>query len=237
MGQLLWPNEGALGKKIRFGSDPTPREIVGIVGDARYGILQDEYRPKIYFPYSQHASGFSGTTIVVRTTGPPRNVAPLVRREIRAINSKVSIGTMETAEDLYRQWIVEPRFYLGLFGFFAILAVALACIGIYGVVGYSVGQRTQEIGLRMAVGARSLDVVLMVVKQGAILIITGTILGIAGALAVTRSIKSFLFGVTPTDALTLGLVSILLIAAALFACFVPARRAMKVDPMVALRCE
>jgi len=237
LGHLLWPNETALGKKIRFGSDPNPRKIVGIVGDARYGVLQDEYRPKIYFPYSQHTSGFSEITIVVRTMGPPRSLVPLLRREIRALDPKVTIGTMDTAEELYRQWIVEPRFYLGLFGFFAILAVALACVGVYGVISYSVGQRTQEIGIRMAVGAQAGDVVLMVMKQGAILVLLGASLGLAGALALTRFIKSFLFGVTPTDAGTLGLVSALLIAAAMFACLMPARRAMKVDPMVALRYE
>jgi len=144
---------------------------------------------------------------------------------------------IETLKDLFEPYIATPRFYLGLFGFFAFVAVLMAAVGLYGLVNYSAEQRTQEFGIRMALGAQPKDLVATVVREGALIALAGAVLGLAGALWLTRFIKSFLFGVAPTDTVTLAIVSAVLVAVAILACLIPALRASRIEPSVALKYE
>jgi putative ABC transport system permease protein len=233
--QQFCPGGDPVGKKLFFAGEKIPREVVGVVGHVRYGALQAQFGPKAYV---QAASDWMThyVTFVVRTAGDPRNIAPSLRREVWAIDPKMPIE-METLKDLFEPHIATPRFYLGLFGFFAFVAVLMAAIGLYGLVNYSVGQRTHEFGIRIALGAQAKDVLGTVVREGALIALAGTGLGFVGALCLTRFIKSFLFGVAPTDWITLSMVSVVLIATAILACLVPARRASRVEPSIALKYE
>jgi putative ABC transport system permease protein len=175
--------------------------------------------------------------VVVRTAGEPLEVVPKLRGIVTSLDRNLAIADIRPMESLISDSIALPRFTLLLFGFFSGVALTLAAVGLYGVMSYSVAQRTHEIGIRMALGARREEVLRMVVAQGVILTSLGLVLGLAGALGITRLASSLLFEVSPTDPLTFALISIVLAAVALFACYLPARRAVKVDPVVALRCE
>lgn len=233
--QQFCPGRDPIGRKLFFAGEKIPREVVGVVGHVRYGTLQAQFGPKAYV---QAASDWMThyVTFVVRSAGDPRNIAPSLKREVWAIDPKMPIE-METLQDLYEPHIATPRFYLGLFGFFAFVAVLMAAIGLYGLVNYSVGQRTHEFGIRIALGAQAKDVLGTVVGEGALIALAGTGLGLVGALCLTRFIKSFLFGVTPTDAITLTIVSAVLVAVSILACLSPARRACRVEPSIALKYE
>jgi putative ABC transport system permease protein len=231
--QTAFPNEDALGKRLITGFKGEPYEIVGIAGDLLHQSLGGSPSPAMYFPMRQSGR----MNLVLRTNGDPLSIAGALRNEVRAIDPDQPVSAMRPMTELVDSSVAQPRYRTTLFGLFAALAMILAATGIYGVMSYSVAQRTHEIGVRMALGARRFDVLKLVVGQGMLLTLIGVALGLAAAFGLTRVMQSLLFGVTTKDPLTFVVVSALLIAVAFVACFVPARRATKVDPLVALRYE
>jgi putative ABC transport system permease protein len=233
-----FPDEDPLGKRIGSnpsGPDANWREIVGIVGDVKQFGLDQESRTTMYLPHSQVPSRFM--TITVRASGDLTSVAGDVRAQIAGIDKDLGVSNIRTIEELRETSVAPQRFTLLLLLIFAGAAVLLAAVGIYGVISYSVAQRTHEIGIRMALGASRQDVVGLVAKQGLMLAGIGVAAGLLAAFALTRLIQTLLFGVTSTDPLTFAVIPLVLALVALAACVVPARRAAKVDPMVALRYE
>jgi putative ABC transport system permease protein len=239
MARRFWPGEDPVGKRISTatssGQQTQWQTIVGVVGSVRHLGLDIEPRPEIY--YHANSSPPFGPVVVLRTTGDPQRLISLARAKVRELDRDVPISNVNTMEQLVAQSVAQRRFGMFLVGIFAVLALVLAVIGIYGVVSYSVAQRTNEIGVRMALGASATDVLKMVLKNGMTLALIGVGLGLAGAFAATRLMTSLLFEVKPTDVATFAIVSVGLILVALLACYLPARRAMKVDPLVALRYE
>jgi putative ABC transport system permease protein len=229
----VFPNEEPLGKRLLLAIGPEPFEIIGIVGDIRHGSLAVNPSPTMYTPTLARGH----VTLAIRTQGDPLSVVGSVRKEVQTLDRDQPIAEVRTMNDWVATSVATPRYRTTLLALFAALAMILAATGIYGVMSYSVAQRTHEIGVRMALGARQLDVLSMVVRQGMVLTLVGVALGLAGAFALTRVMSSLLFGVTEKDPVTFGVVAALLIAVAFLACFVPARRATKVDPLVALRYE
>ncbi|HEX3228968.1 MAG TPA: ABC transporter permease [Pyrinomonadaceae bacterium] len=227
-----FPNEEPLGKRLVMGFRNEAFEIVGIVGDVRHRSLAQTALPTMYMPALE-----AGENIVIRGQNDTSSIAAAVRREVAAIDPNQPIATVRTMNEWLGLAVAAPRYRTGLFGLFAGLALLLSAVGIYGVMSYSVGQRTHEIGVRMALGARQLDVLKLVVRQGMGLVFVGVGIGLVGALALTRIISSLLFDVGTRDPATFTGVSILLAAVAFIACYFPAWRATKVDPLVALRYE
>lgn len=233
MKRKFWPNESALGKRLRFGSSPWVT-IVGVVGDMRQSGLDKAASPEMYLSDSQDPST-SLTGLAIRTRSDPHELAMAVRREIRAVDSDVPITDVRTMEEVLDREVFQRRVQMLLLSMFAAVALLLASLGVYGVLAYLVSQRTQEIGIRMALGAGPRDVLIAVAGEGMGWSIAGIGLGAAAALALTRLISRLLFGITPGDPATFLIVSILLMLVASIACYVPARRAMGIDPIVALR--
>jgi len=236
MARKLWPGQSPLGKHITIWRDEKfPREIVGVVGETR-ASLDNEPGEQMYVPYAQDAS-WGSMSFVIRTSGDPANAAAAVRNEIRSFDKGAPVFNVRPMNDVLATSVAPRRTPMLLLSAFAGAALLLAMIGIYGVTAYYVTQRTQEIGIRMALGAQMSDVLKLVLKGGMALALFGIAAGLAGAFAVTRWMTTLLFGVKPTDALTFIAVSICLLVTALLACYIPARRATKVDPLVALRYE
>ena len=239
MAAQLWPNQDPLGRRIRFpGSEKRPqpwRTIVGVVSDVSQYALDKKPPMQIYLPHSQFPTGFN--TIVVKTTADPAALTSAVRREIVAVDQEQAVSNVTTLQQLMGESIAVRRFFMLLLLTFAGLALTLAAVGIYGVMSYVASQRTHEIGIRMALGAQAKDVLKLIVGNGMALALLGVAVGLAGAFALTRVMAGLLFGVTATDSLTFVTVSAGLIVIALIACYIPARRATKVDPLVALRYE
>jgi predicted permease len=239
MANRFWPGEDPVGKRISTmvssGQQIPWQTIVGVVGNVRHLGLDVEPRPEIY--YHTNTSPPFGPVVVIRTTSDPARLISIARAKVRELDRDVPISNVNTMEQLVAQSVAQRRFGMFLLGTFALLALLLAAIGIYGVVSYSVTQRTQEIGVRMALGASATDVLKMVLRNGMSLALIGVGLGLAGAFGLTRLMSRLLFEVTPTDVTTFALVSVGLISVALLACYLPARRAMKVDPLEALRYE
>ena len=236
--QLYWPHEDPIGKRLSINNrngQPVWRQIVGIVKDVKHDGLTKQARPVIYVPLLQYPFPF--TVMAVRTRTDPDNLSAAIRREVMAVDSEQPIFKVKTMERFISDSISGSRFQTQLLAVFAAVALVLAAVGIYGVMGYTVSQRTHEIGIRVALGARQRDVLKMVVKQGMELALTGTVIGLAGAVSLTRLMKGLLFGVNATDPLTFGGIALMLMIIALLACYIPARRAAKVDPLVALRSE
>jgi len=231
----VFPNEEALGKRLIIwsGIRNEPYEIIGIVGDTRYQSLQGEPSATMYVPTREPLF----VNLVIRTQGDPLSLVGGVRKEVNALDPDQPIAAIRPMTEWVAMSAAGARYRTTLLGLFALLAMILAATGIYGVMSYSVAQRTQEIGVRMALGARPLDVLKLVVRQGMMLALIGVIVGLAGALALTRVMSSLLFGVTERDPITFVAVAALLIVVAFISCFVPAHRATKVDPLVALRYE
>ena len=232
-----WPNQNPVGKRVRFGppEDNEPwHTVVGVVGAVRHARLDMEIRKSVYLPHLQIP--VNGLSLVVQAKNPASLVGAL-RGQIREMDPDLPVSDLMTMEEVVSQSVWQNRLYAILFTAFAVIALLLAAVGIYGVMSYSVTQRTQEIGIRMALGAQLKDVLQLVVKGGLVLSLIGVAVGVAGALALTRLLRTLLFGVTPTDAGTFIAVSLMLLFVALLACFIPARRATKVDPLVALRYE
>ena len=236
MARQLWPGESPLGRRITIWRDEKfPREIVGVVSDTK-SALDTEARPQMYVPYAQD-SGWGSMSLVVRTTGDPLNTSAAARGAIRSVDKGIPVYNVRTMNDVLATSVSQQRVSMLLLSAFAGVALLLAMIGIYGVTAYYVTQRTQEIGIRIALGAQVGDVMNLVLRSGMALAIAGIALGIAGAFALTRLMTSLLFAVKPTDATTFVTVSLCLLVTALIACYIPARRATKVDPLVALRYE
>ena len=232
-----FPNEDPIGKRVVFdGPNPVPREIVGVVGDVRRNGLDVDVQPEMYVPHVQKPE--RRLNLVIRTdTDDASQIAPLARAEVKAFDPNQIIWRVQTLRELLGASVAPRRFNMLLLGIFATVALVLAAVGLYGVMSYSVSRRTQEIGIRMALGASRSDVLRLVVRQGMTMTLIGLVLGLAGAFSLSRVMISLLHGVSPTDPLTFAGVSIVLLAVALLACLLPARRATRVDPLVALRTE
>ena len=240
MARNLWPGENAIGRRFKQGSfdDPSPWiTIVGIVGDVHQAGLDSPARPEMYLPYLQQDFGFEPEYLVVRTPGDPMSIADAVRQQIWAVDKEQPVAGAMPLEEMVDDTLAPRKIQAGLLGGFAVLALLLAALGIYAVLSFTVTQRTQEFGVRMALGAQPGDVLQMVVSQGARLFIFGAAIGLAAAFALSRTLEHLLFGVSATDPLSFVLVTLLLAGVSLLACYFPARRAMRVDPMIALRYE
>ena len=237
MARQHFPGEDPIGKRIAVDmfEKPTPTEIVGIVGDVRYDSLTDEAEPTVYFPPPELTYGFM--TLVIQTAGDPVAMAPAVRRELSALDPDQPVSDVRTMNQVMADTVGRARFNTLLFGLFGVLATLLAAVGIFGVMNYSVTLRTHEIGLRMALGAQRGQVLMLILRQGLLITLIGIGIGLAGALALTRVMSGLLFGVNATDPATFAAIVLLLGAVSLIACFIPARKAAKVDPMVALNYE
>jgi putative ABC transport system permease protein len=235
LARIYFPSEDPIGKRITFNEGKSWLSIVGIIGDVKQLGLDSNADPEVYFPYLQATS--PRVSIVVRTASDPLSMTAAVKSQIQAIDKDLPITNAKTMQQLLAESISGRRFNMLLLAIFATVSLALAIVGIYGVMSYAVSQRTQEIGIRMALGAQAIDVLKLVVKNGMSLALIGVALGLAGAFALTRLLASLLFQVTPTDGATFSGVAICLIVVALLACYIPARRATKVDPLVALRNE
>ncbi len=234
----FFPDEDPLGKRFVYGG-PGPDNpwitIVGVVGDMRRTGFDRPVRPETFLPHSQNPSGV--LTVVARTADNPENLSGTLRSEVWAVDKDQSVFDLKTMDQTLSEMSSQRRFNMLLLGVFAALALTLAAVGIYGVMSYSVAQRTHEIGIRMALGARGTDVLGMVVRRGMALVAAGIGVGLIGAIGLTRLMSSLLYGVSATDPLTFVVIPFVLAAVALGACFVPARRATRVDPMIALRYE
>ncbi len=234
--RLYWPNEDPIGQFIEMGAFGAGRcEIVGVVADIRQASLSSDPAPALYLPYTQEIMPWQ--TLVIRTKNDPMSLAAPIRRVVAALDSEQPVARIATLDELLEASAAQLRFRTYLLGSFAGIALLLSAIGIYGLMAYTISRRTREIGVRMAVGARPLDILKLVVGQSMAMTMVGIAFGLLGAYSVTRVMKSLLFGVTTTDPLTFAGVTLLLSSVALLATYVPARRAMRVDPTVALRHE
>lgn len=237
MVQAYFPNEDPLGKRVRWARNPEIQwiTIVGVAGDVKHFGLDLPEQPGLYSPYTQAAPWKRWMTVVVRTEAG--NVSQAIKQVIWKVDPLLPITKLQTMDEVAAASFAARRFNMYLLGIFAALALVLAAVGVYGVMSYIVTQRTQEIGIRMALGARANDVLKLIMENGMALALIGVVIGTLGAVALTRLMTNLLFGVTPTDWVTFLSVSVGLIVVVLLACYFPARRATKVDPLVALRYE
>jgi len=237
LARLHFADEDPVGKRLNFGGDKESDhpEIVGVVGNIRHESLLEEIRPESYAPLAQQA--WYSMSIVVRATGDPAQIAGAVQREIGTIDKDQPIYNVRAMDRVVSESLAPQRVTMGMLGVFALIALVLASVGIYAVMSYAVTQRTHEIGIRMALGAQPRDILKMVVRQGMLLALIGIGIGLVASYWLMQALTVMLYGVSATDPLTFGLISLLLIAVAFAANYIPARRATKVDPMVALRYE
>jgi putative ABC transport system permease protein len=232
----LWPGQNPIGAKIHTGADTEPwRTVVGVVGDVYQYGLDSQKTMQLYYPYEQDSS--FDMTLLVRSDSNPSMLGSAVRQAVFSVDKDQPVSDIQPFDQVLADSLAGRRFSMFLLALFASGALALAAVGIYGVISYSVTQRTNEFGIRVALGAQSRDVLALVVRQSMLLILTGTVIGLAASFALTRLLSSLLFGVSATDLPTFAIVSLVLIAVAMLASFIPARRATKVDPLVALRWD
>jgi len=236
-----FPNEDPIGKRITLGwgrGPGTPRaggEVIGVIGDVKNAGLDEADPPQLYLPYRQWP--VQSMSVVLKTSIPPASVTDAARREVYAVDGSIPISNLRTLEQIVSRSISQPRFYMTLLAIFASVALLLAAIGIFGVLSYAVSQRTREIGIRMALGARERTVVGLIVRHAMILACAGVVLGVFAAYFLSSTLSTLLYSTTPRDPLTFASVAGLLLLVALFASYIPARRATRVDPIVALRAE
>ncbi|MCI0336031.1 MAG: ABC transporter permease [Acidobacteria bacterium] len=239
MARRFWPNEDPIGKRFKFGDRPESNNpwltIVGVVGDTKRQGLDASVRIESFLPHAQRPT--RGMEVVVRTADNPLAMARTVREAVWSMDKDLPLSEIQTVEEMIGVRIAPRRFNMLLLGLFAAVALLLAAVGIYGVMSYTVSQRTHEIGIRMALGAQIKDVLKLVLRQGMMLVLLGVTIGLISSFALTRLIEGLLFGVSATDPLTFAGIPILLAIVALLACYIPARRATKVDPVVSLRYE
>jgi predicted permease len=235
----FFPNESAVGKRLGFDDQGGPWiEVVGVVGDTRHFGLDQPVEPAMYMPYGQKRWGWmSWITLMVRTRGEPLDVVPAVQQTLWSLDDRLPIRELATVADLYKESSARRRFAAALVVGFAGVAVFLGLFGVYGVVSYTVAQREREFGVRMALGAEGRRILRSVLRQGLAIAAMGVVIGLVGAVLLTRVMESLLFGVAPTDPLTFLATALLLTGVALLACYIPARRAARVDPIEALRHE
>jgi putative ABC transport system permease protein len=237
MARELWPRENAVGKMITMPWDDTlVAEVIGVVGNVKHDGPQTDARSMIYWEHRQF-SAFNFMSLIVRTGGEPLDIVNAVRGEVQSLDADLPIYNVRTMESHLGDAVARARFAMLAIGLFALVALALATIGIYGVMSYTVGQRVQEIGIRLALGADRSDVMRLVVAQGALLVSIALTLGVAGSLALSGLLRTLVFRVSTTDPLTLAAMSALLALVAVAACVVPALRASRVDPLSAIRYE
>jgi predicted permease len=240
----FFPNETPIGKRFTFDiKKPDEIEIVGLVKDAKYATQREEAPPTMYLPWRQSVNSVGMAMFQLRTSGDPNAVIAAVRQAAREVDENLPLSNVKTQVEQADETLRMERLFAKLVTLFGLLAQQLASIGLFGILAYAVSQRTREIGIRMALGASRTDVLKMIVKQGMSLSLVGVALGLGGAYVLTKHLESWmqlsrmLYGITPSDPATYGVVAVLLTVIALIACYLPARRATKVDPMVALRCE
>jgi putative ABC transport system permease protein len=237
LARRLWPGENAIGKRLRQGgadSQAAWHEVIGVVADVKLNGLEQEAPLQVYLPLALHNSGT--VKLVVRTDGEPLALSKTIEQTIHSLDKDLTLES-HSMDELLGNAMARQRLTLTLLAILALLALSLAAIGIYGVMSYAVTERKQELGIRLALGATLRDVLLLVLVQGMKPTLIGVALGSAVAFAATRLLRGLLYGVAPTDPLTFAAVAVLLSAVALLACWLPARRATKVDPLVALRYE
>jgi predicted permease len=244
--RTYFPHEDPIGKRVHLEQFNVQAEIVGIVGhvkqwgpagDSKAAIQAQFFYPFMQLPEQVMPLAADAVAVVLRTEGDPTAIMSSVRRAVAELDSREVVYAVQTMDEVLARSLAARRLSMLLLSAFAVLALLLSCIGIYGVISHLVGQRTQEIGVRMALGAQPSDVMRLVLGQGAKMAILGVVIGMAAALGLTRLMASQLFGVTPHDPLTFVSVGLILIVVALLACYLPARRAVRVDPLIALRCE
>jgi putative ABC transport system permease protein len=238
LARRVFPNEDPVGRRVAFGAPRTQadwREIIGVVGDARHHTLEIEPEPRAYDLFEQSSS--SSMFIVVRTAGDPSRLANVARQQARELEPEAPVYLLATMDELVARSTATRRFSMLLVGGFALIALLLAAVGIYGVLSFAVSERRQEIGIRIALGAGRFDILRLVVGQALALTGAGMLIGLAGSLLLTRFMTNLLYGVSPTDPRILMLVAMALTLVALLACYIPARRATEVDPMITLRAE
>jgi putative ABC transport system permease protein len=242
MAQRYWPDGKAVGRRIRFGrstnqqvdSTQTPWiTVVGVVGDMRRTGVDMPVRDEVFFPYAQNVS--PSALVVVRTATDPMSMVPQFRQAVRELDRDQPIGTIRTMDQILSGLIAQRRFSMTLVAGFAVLALALALIGAYGVTSYLVAQRTREIGVRVALGADPGRISRLIVREGMVVAGAGVAVGIVGAIATTRLASSLLYGVSARDPITIGTVAVTLLIVSALANYIPARRASRVDPLLALR--
>jgi putative ABC transport system permease protein len=235
MARKFWPGQDPIGKQVKSVQDGSVATVIGVVGDAKQFWIEETQQPQMYGAYSQQPGYFA--TVLIRTKVEPLSLSEQVRQALWKVDADQPMWKIRTVEFLVNRSVADRKFLLALMGLFALLAMILTMIGLYGVISYLVKQRTQEIGIRLALGAQMRDILQMVLKQGMVLVLTGVVLGLGTAWLSTRLISRLLYQVSATDPVTFAVISAFLIAVALLACYLPARRATKVDPLVALRYE
>ena len=235
MANQFWPGQNAVGKRFHFFGEPQLREVVGVVRNTVVNAIGEDPQPLAYLPLTQDFA--PAATMQVRTSGSPESVIAAVRSQVQSLDTNLALTNLNTIEELIDQGLWAPRVGAGLLAVFGALALLLAIVGVYGVLSYSVSQQTREIGIRMAMGARTASVLSLVVRQGMRLALVGLALGLVIAFAGMRLLSSLLFGVSAHDPATFAGVSLILATAAILGCYIPARRAAKINPISALRYE
>jgi len=240
MARYFFHNENPVGRRFRAQDGPlqgSSIEVIGVIKDAKYYNLREQTPRTYYLSFFQRPHEEGAATILLRSFADPASASTAIQRAAREITPQAQVVNLRTMNEVVNRSLMQERFVAQLGGFFSLFALLLAAIGLYGVLSYAVNQRTHEIGIRMALGARPRDVLRLTINQGMRLALIGIGIGLGGALALTRLIKALLFGVSATDPLTFTVIALLLIFVALLACWIPARRAAKVDPITALRFE
>jgi predicted lysophospholipase L1 biosynthesis ABC-type transport system permease subunit len=238
LARRFWPayptGQNPVGQRLLIGGvNPKPAEIVGIISNVHQNVENSAWPETVYVAFAQNSQ--SSAMLAIRTAGEPLHFVRAVREQVQALDRNQPISAVKTMEDLVEDQVGQRRLLVELLGSFAGVALLLALIGIYGIIAYSVAQRTQEVGIRRALGAQRIDILRIVVGQGLILALAGIVIGLGGALALTRVMKALLFHVSTTDPATFAGIALLFLLVALIASYIPARRATRIDPMSALR--